>query len=210
MNFDIHKLHYITQGSTPQQHLDHLRRACEAGVSWVQLRLKDQPEAEVLRLAQEAQRYCQTQRVALIINDYPHVARQVGATGVHVGKTDLPVAEVRRIVGPQVVIGATANTYEDIEQHVRQGADYVGLGPYRFTTTKQNLSPILGLEGYRSILQQCQQNGLPIPIVAIGGIEVADVPALRAAGVHGVAVSSLITMAAQPAEVISELYYFLN
>jgi thiamine-phosphate pyrophosphorylase len=117
----------------------------------------------------------------------------------------MTVAAARAITGPGMIVGGTANTLEDLLQHVKDGADYVGLGPYRFTTTKQKLSPILGLEGIAHILQQLAAQGITIPVIAIGGIVQEDVAALITAGVHGVAVSGLITHAADRKEVVKNI-----
>ena len=90
------------------------------------------------------------------------------------------------------------NTFEDIVEADRQGASYIGLGPYRFTETKKNLSPILGLEGYKRIMEQCREAGLKIPIFAIGGIRYEDIAPLMSTGITGIAVSSAITQAPDP------------
>jgi thiamine-phosphate pyrophosphorylase len=118
---------------------------------------------------------------------------------VHLGKQDMAPAEARALLGPQFIIGGTANTFAAIEGLVAAGVDYIGLGPLRFTTTKEKLSPILGLAGYADILGQCRAAGFTTPIVAIGGVALADIPALLATGLHGVAVSGAIGNAADPA-----------
>lgn len=175
-------------------HLQSIEAACQAGVKWVQLRVKDKPIAEVKRLAEEAKAVCHLWGARLIINDYPQIAREVGADGLHLGKEDMPIEQARQLVG-NMLIGQTANTFEDVWRHFLGGAAYVGLGPFAFTTTKQKLSPILGLEGYRQIMQRCREEGINIPIIAIGGIELKNIPAIMQTGVWGVAVSSLLTTA---------------
>ena len=110
----------------------------------------------------------------------------------------MPVDEARKILGNGKIIGGTANTIEDIVRLHKQGADYIGCGPFRFTTTKKKLSPVLGLEGYKSIVQNMRDKGIDLPIVAIGGITVADIPAIMATGVTGIALSGAILGAADP------------
>lgn len=88
----------------------------------------------------------------------------------------MPIAEARQILGKDFIIGGTANTFEDVQMHYQAGADYIGCGPFRFTTTKKNLSPILGLEGYKAIVSQMKTAGINLPIVAIGGITYDDIP----------------------------------
>ncbi|MBS1564045.1 MAG: thiamine phosphate synthase, partial [Bacteroidetes bacterium] len=120
--------------------------------------------------------------------------------GVHIGKEDMPPATARDLLGNEYIIGATANTLEDLIRLSKEPIDYIGLGPYRFTTTKKKLSPILGLEGYRSIFSTlAEENNLP-PIVAIGGIVDDDIPLLGTTGLHGVALSAVISAAADVTE----------
>lgn len=179
-------------------HIDSIRIALEAGCRWIQLRVKNRPEEEVLPIAREAISLCDSYGARLIINDFPLVALAVGSYGLHLGLTDMPVPEARALVGGKMIIGGTANTWEDIVRRVNEGADYVGLGPFRFTNTKQNLSPILGLEGYAPFIERMREAGHSTPIIAIGGITPDDIGKLRAAGVHGVAMSAALVGAADP------------
>lgn len=202
----ISQLHYISQSP----HTDHILAACDAGCQWIQLRIKEALPEQVMPLAEAARKICDRYNASLIINDYPQIAVAVGAAGVHVGKLDMPVAAARAITGSEMIVGGTANTLADILQHVQDGASYVGVGPYRFTTTKKNLSPVLGLAGYQSILSSLKEKGIQIPVIAIGGILLEDIPALLEAGVHGIAVSGLITQAADRSSVVRQIYYQLN
>ncbi|MGL5787819.1 MAG: thiamine phosphate synthase [Bacteroidales bacterium] len=140
-------------------------------------------------LADMLQQTCSGEGVVQIINDNPLVAIEVNADGVHLGKKDMPVKEARELLGYNYIIGGTANTMDDIRQLVADGVDYIGLGPFRFTKTKENLSPVIGLEGYQRILSLCREEGITIPVIAIGGITIDDIPAIMATGVHGVAMS---------------------
>ena len=191
----LERLYFISQQTATKTHLTAIEEALQAGCRLVQLRIKDQPEAAVLEQAKAAKTLCDRYNARLIINDFPHVAKTVDAWGIHVGLQDLPVAEVRAIVGDQMIIGGTANTFEHIQQRVNEGVNYIGLGPFRFTTTKEKLSPVLGLEGYQRIMDQMNNAGMQMPIVAIGGILPEDIAGLKDAGVYGVAVSGAITNA---------------
>jgi thiamine-phosphate pyrophosphorylase len=202
----ISNLHYISQQTAGADHADNIKAACDAGCNWIQLRIKDASPDDIMPAAAAAKKICEAYKAKLIINDYPHIAKAVEAHGVHVGKNDMTVAAAREITGPGFIIGGTANTLADILQHVKDKASYVGLGPYRYTTTKKNLSPILGLEGIAGILQQLKEQGIAIPVVAIGGILLEDIPGLQAAGVHGVAVSGLITSAVNREQVVRNIY----
>lgn len=189
----ISNLHYITTSAKAAE------LACRGGVRWVQLRVKNLPAAEWRQRALDVQAVCRHHGATLLVNDNPALAREIGADGVHLGKADMPPAEARVLLGPKFIIGGTANTFADIEGLVAAGVDYVGLGPFRFTATKEKLSPILGLAGYTEILGQCRAAGFAVPVIGIGGVGLADVAALLATGLHGVAVSGAIGGAADPA-----------
>jgi len=206
----IDKLHYISQKPPNGTHLTAINAALNAGCKWIQLRVKDQPENLTLEYALEARALCEKFGAKLIVNDHPEIALKSGAYGLHLGLQDMPIAEARQIVGNQMIIGGTANTFEHIEQRVAEGADYIGLGPYRFTRTKEKLSPILGLDGYQVILTKVRSAGISTPIIAIGGIEPDDIPLIMQTGVHGVAISGAITHAADAAQTTQYIYQQLH
>jgi thiamine-phosphate diphosphorylase len=188
----LSRLYFITGETDP---LEQIEAACRAGIRLIQLRMKEAPDEEFLVTAREAMKICRVWGSRLIINDRVEVAAAVDADGVHVGKEDLPVREARRILGAGKIVGGTANTAEDIREHYLGGADYIGLGPYRYTTTKKKLSPILGLEGYQRVMPQLEAEGVSVPVFAIGGIGVEDIRGLVEAGVYGVAFSGLLVNA---------------
>jgi thiamine-phosphate pyrophosphorylase len=190
---EISKLHYLTATAQAAE------LACQGGVRWVQLRAKNLPAAEWQQRALATQAVCQHYGATLLINDNPALALAIGADGVHLGQQDMPPAEARALLGPGFIIGGTANTFAHIEALVGAGVDYIGLGPFRFTITKEKLSPLLGLAGYAQVLAQCRAAGFTVPIIGIGGVGLADVAALQAAGLHGVAVAGAIDQAAEPA-----------
>lgn len=190
---EISKLHYISQAAADGSHLSAIEKVLRKGGKWVQLRVKDQPEAVITTLAITANQLCLAYGAKLIVNDYPSIALQANAYGVHLGLDDMPVAEARKILGAQQCIGGTANTFQDILQRVEEGVDYIGLGPFRFTTTKKNLSPVLGLTGYVQLMQQVREAGITVPIIAIGGINLPDLMPLKQTGIYGVALSGLLT-----------------
>ena len=193
--FDVQ---FITHFTASISYPDSARIALEGGCRWVQLRMKDASEEELKNTAIRVQDLCRQYGATFIIDDHVDLVKQIGADGVHLGKLDMPIKEARERLGKGFIIGGTANTFEDIRQHVADGADYIGCGPFRFTTTKQKLSPILGLDGYRSILAQMKEEGLSIPVVGIGGITSEDIPALKAVGLSGIALSGGILKAGNP------------
>lgn len=190
----ISNLHYITQDIEGLSHQELASKACEAGVDWVQLRIKNKPYAECLKIAMETKAICEKHKAKLIINDNVAIAKEINADGVHLGKSDMNPLDARKVLGENSIIGGTANTFEDIVKLSNEGADYVGLGPYRFTKTKENLSPVIGIEGYNKIMNQCKENNILTPIIAIGGINTKDVISIIDTGVDGIAISSAITL----------------
>ncbi|CAL1521213.1 thiamine phosphate synthase [Chitinophaga sp. MM2321] len=206
----ISTLHYISRQTPAAAHTDQIMAACDAGCKWIQLRIKNETPENILPVAAAAKIICDRYKAALIINDYPHIAVAVEAAGTHVGLGDMTVAAARAITGPEMIVGGTANTAADIIQHAAHGASYVGLGPFRFTTTKQQLSPILGLSGYQAIMQKLQQKSITIPVIAIGGILLQDIPALMQTGIHGIAVSGLITQASDKAVLVQHIFEQTN
>ncbi len=175
-----------------------VEKVLQGGCRWVQLRMKDATVAQVMEQGRAVGRLCRSYGATFILDDRVEMVEALGADGVHLGKNDMPVQEARALLGPDKIIGATANSFDDIRMAVAAGADYIGLGPFRFTTTKAKLSPVLGLEGYADIMQKCRLEGINIPIVAIGGILADDMAAIMATGVSGVAVSGAILNAADP------------
>lgn len=194
------ELQFITHYTDRYTYYDSARMALEGGCRWIQLRMKDTPADEVEREARRVQDLCRAYHATFIIDDHVELAKELKAEGVHLGKKDMPVAEARRMLGSGFIIGGTANTFDDIKMHYDAGADYIGCGPFRFTTTKKNLSPILGLEGYRSIVRQMKEADIRLPIVAIGGITFEDIPAILQTGVTGIALSGTILRADNPVE----------
>jgi len=201
----IARLQFLTMDEGPLDHLQQVEAACRAGIRWIQLRMKQAPAGLFLDTAFAARKICADWQATLIINDQVEIAKVVGAHGVHLGKQDVPVEAARCFLGDGCIIGGTANTAEDIREHWRQGADYVGLGPYRYTTTKKKLSPVLGLEGYRRILSELREGCAAVPVVAIGGILADDLAPLLASGVHGIAFSGMFLHAIDKEALIRSL-----
>lgn len=198
----IARLHYITQDLLAQTHSEQANQAIEAGVQWIQFRTKLLRGPALIEQALQIKNACLQCGATLIINDDPVLAKQIGADGVHLGKTDMPIAAARELLGTDFIIGGTANTLEDVTLLVEQGVDYIGLGPFKSTKTKRNLSPVLGVDGLRHV---AERGASEIPIIAIGGIETEDVKAIMEIGMHGIAVASGINQAADPIAA-AELY----
>lgn len=193
-------IQFITHSNERYDHVEGAKLALQGGCRWIQLRMKDAMEIDFLQAAKKIRRLCDEYHATFILDDHVEWVGLTGADGVHLGKNDMPVDEARKMLGRNKIIGGTANTFEDVERLSRQGADYIGCGPFRFTTTKKNLSPVQGLEGYRDITAQMKAHDILLPIVAIGGILHQDIPAIMQTGVTGIAVSGAILNAEDPVE----------
>lgn len=200
------KVQYISQGLTAPEQLANIRAALDAGITWVQLRYKHVGQDAVRALAETVKPYCEQYNAMFIINDWVPVAQAVDADGVHLGLTDSPVKHARDVLGYSRVIGGTANTLEDINQRVAEGCDYIGVGPFRFTSTKEKLSPVVGLAGYKRLIGGLHADAHLVPLYAIGGITVDDADALRRAGLYGICLSGGITGAFDKRETVRLLH----
>lgn len=204
------KLQFITHFNDKYSYLDSARLALEGGCKWIQLRMKNASDEEVEAMAIEMQKMCKKHCATFIIDDRVELVRKIKADGVHLGKNDMPISEARKILGKDFIIGGTANTFEDVLSHYKSGANYIGCGPFRFTTTKEKLSPILGLEGYSGIVNKMKENNIDIPIVAIGGITYNDIPEIMKTGVTGIALSGTIINADSPTEETKRIMNIIN
>lgn len=202
-------IQYISQGDTPQEQLYHIESVLDAGQRWIQFRFKDTLTSIRWKTAEQVKLLCDSYQATLLINDDPDLALALDADGVHLGLQDRSIAEARALL-PHKIIGGTANTLADVKQRLGESCDYIGLGPLRYTPTKKKLSPLLGFEGYQQLLTALTPEEKQIPIVAIGGITLTDVPVLQKLGLSGIAVSSLLHQAQSPQQLIQQLHtYFL-
>jgi thiamine-phosphate pyrophosphorylase len=209
-NKKISRLHYISQETKEISHQECILNALKGGVKWVQLRVKDKTEEQVHAIASEVKTICKEfKNVTLILNDYLSIAKELDFDGIHLGMTDTSTLIARAYLGKDKIIGGTANTLENIIFHYKNGVDYVGIGPYKHTFTKNNLSPIIGIEGYKVLIEQLAKHKINLPLIAIGGIVKEDFKDLSEIGVHGVALASLINLDKNPInkskEIIKEL-----
>lgn len=193
-------IQFITHYTESISFLDSAMYALRGGCKWIQLRMKDVSDEEVRPVAEALLKECRRHGAVMIIDDRVALAKEIGADGVHLGHDDMPIAEARAVLGGKYIIGGTANTLEDVMRIYEGGGDYVGCGPYRFTTTKKKLSPVLGTDGYRRILDGMKAHGIELPVVAIGGIELDDVAILKNTGVAGIAISGAVIRSVSPEE----------
>lgn len=186
----IPKLHYISQGSSPKDHLENIQKACTSGAELVQLHLKNVSEKKLLKLATAAREITSHYQTRLIINADYKIAKDVKADGVHLGQTDICPTIARKHLYTWQSIGGTANTLQECETIIGKAVDYIYLGPFRLATTNDNLTKALGLNGYTAIAEALNTE---TPIIGFGGISTEDVTNILETGVSGIAISTEIT-----------------
>ena len=211
MKSNNYRMQFITHHNEKYSYVDSARIALEGGCRWIQLRMKDTNDTLMKETALIIQKMCKDYGATFIIDDNVSLTKKINADGVHLGKNDMPIAEARKILGDKFIIGGTINSFDDILHHL-QGAtpDYFGCGPFRFTSTKKNLAPILGYEGYKNILTKMRENNINIPLIAIGGICKYDISKLLDCGINGIALSSSILNAENPIIEMNEIMTILN
>lgn len=203
--WELPKTMFITHHNERFDYVSGAMAALDGGIRFIQLRMKDAADEEVMAAARQLRPACDQHGALLTVDDRLHLLETGLFDGVHVGKNDMPVAEAKKITGRRFLLGATCNTAEDMLKAAEDGADYIGLGPFRFTTTKKNLSTILGIEGYRQRMDFMRNHGVHLPVYAIGGITPGDLPKLKETGIHGVALSSVILEASSPKNIINQI-----
>jgi len=199
------KLQYISQGLTSADQMINIQEALDAGCDWIQLRFKNVGEKELYALAEKVKVACQNYKAVFIVNDHVELAKEIDSDGVHLGLEDASIETARRILGNNKIIGGTANTLNDVLKRVAERCDYIGLGPYRMTATKEKLSPVLDIDGYEKIMNELKKRGIDILVYAIGGIELEDVEKLMNTGVDGIAISGMITRHSNKKELVAQL-----
>lgn len=185
-------LQFITNPKSKTPVEDQILAFIEGGGRWVQIRMKDASDEEIKKVVDAVKPKCIETGTFLLLNDRVELAKELNVGGVHLGKEDMPVSKARMILGAAAVIGVTANTFADVTAVSNLDIDYYGLGPFANTETKENLAPILGLQGLRDICYEMEKKEINIPRVAVGGIKLDDVLTVMETGVNGIAVSGAI------------------
>ncbi len=170
-----------------------VREAVAGGVTIVQLRDKDASDDDLTVLARALRAELAPRGVPLIVNDRPVVASAAGADGLHIGQEDGDPCAARLLLGPDAILGLSVTRAAEVATVDAGVVDYVGVGPVFSTATKADAAPPLGIDGFRSVGAM-----LPVPFIAIGGVDIANTGAIMAAGAAGVAVVSAICAADDP------------
>ena len=201
---------FITHKNDKYNYLSGAIEALKGGIRFVQLRMKGASDEEVLQTAKTLREYCDKYAALLTIDDRIDLLQTNLFDGVHLGKNDMPISQAKQITADKYLLGATCNTVQDVQNAIDSGADYLGIGPYRFTTTKTNLSTILGKEGYAKIVAYMRDHNLHTPIYAIGGIEQQDIASLMQTGIYGIALSGVILRSQEAQKTANEIVNLIN
>jgi thiamine-phosphate pyrophosphorylase len=195
----IPSLHFVTQNmAMGRRPWEQAELACRGGATWVSLRTKGMSYTQLLPTAFQTKEVCDHFGAIFIVNDNLLLAKEVKADGVHLGRGDVPIDQARMYLGNAAYIGVTANSFDDIKRAVELGADYIGLGPTRFTKSKAMMSPIIGPAKFLTIKRKCIQFNVDIPLIATGGVSPDDLEIFLDLGMNGIAVSSGINMSQDP------------
>ena len=199
----ISKFHYLTQDLPERSHLEQVQIACQAGANWIQYRCLTKPDDQLIDEISQIAVICDDWGATLIITGHYHLLDRVDVQGVHIEDFDADLIAIRRRIGEEKTLGASATNMQQLLQVERTGvADYCGYGPFAQTTTKPNDRPLLGFEGYRRL----QEHPVNIPVIAIGGIQINDVKPLTETGVYGIAIAAAVNLATDPAAAFKEIY----
>lgn len=196
----IPKLHYISQGNSPKDHLDNIQNACAAGAELVLLNIQNSSEKKYLKIAKQAREITAHFQTRLIINAYIKNAKNLKVDGIHLDTTTLCPTVLRKELYAWQLIGATANTLQDCETFIQKEVDYIYLTPFRVTEDTQ--SAVLGINGFTAIIDALQTE---TPMIGIGGINTTDVKAILETGVSGIAVSNEITQDFNTIKIFNQL-----
>lgn len=183
-------VYFITDPGAPASVPDQVRAAVAAGVGFIQLRDKHASDTEMAALARALQQITRPAGAVLVINDRVQVATEIGADGLHVGQGDGDIAAIRARIGPDMLLGLSIETLEQLGSIPPDSVDYLGVGPLRATATKPDAAQPLGMDGLARIVAAAR-----LPCVAIGGIKPGDAAPIRQAGAVGIAVVSGISRA---------------
>lgn len=203
----IGKLHVLTDTELQSRfsHLELTRLAIRGGADTIQFRQKSGATREMIDIARQLKQLCTEANVTFIVNDRVDVAIAAEADGVHLGQDDFPIPLARELLGESRIIGGSAVTLEEAQKCLAEGADYIGFGPVYPTTSKEDAGPVTGI----GLLKQAVK-AIPLPIIAIGGVNVENTPEVVRAGAHGIAVIAAVCCQENPEEATRVLYQAMH
>ena len=203
----ISKFHYLTQDLAFRSHAQQTEIACKAGANWIQYRCLSKTDEELIAELHQVASICDDWGSTLILTDHYHLLDKVDAQGVHMENMNADFTMIRKLISDEKTLGASANSIEDIKRAQASGVvDYIGCGPFARTNTKPNSYPLLGIGGYKSIVEDMQQEQIDIPVLAVGGVAIGDVENILSTGVYGIAVSAAVNLTEEPGLALKEFY----
>ena len=202
----IEKLHFITHDILQSSHIEQAQVACEAGAKWIQYRCLSKADEELLADINVIAEICDDWGATLIVTNHIHLKGKADIQGFHVEDMDADFVALRNQIGEEFTLGGSANTIENLIRLANEGADYAGFGPFKTTTTKPNNSPLLRINGYTNVMEKLKSENVDLPILAVGGVTLLDIPELLATGIYGIAASSAINQAENMYEAYVDFY----
>jgi thiamine-phosphate pyrophosphorylase len=202
----IEKLHFITHDIPQHSHTEQTQIACEAGAKWIQYRCLSKADDELLIDINAIAEICDDWGATLIVTNHIHLKGKADIQGFHIEDMDADFIALRNLLGEEYTLGGSSNTVENLIRLANEGADYAGFGPFKVTTTKPNNSPLLGIKGYADAIEGIKKTNVDLPILAVGGVTLTDIPQLLATGIYGIAASSAINQADDMYEAYSDFY----
>lgn len=203
----IGRLHVITDTAlqTRFSHLELARMAIAGGADTIQFRQKEGSTRKLIEIAQQLKQICTGMGVTFIVNDRLDVAIASDSDGVHLGQDDFPIPLARELLGESRIIGGSAVTLNEARKCLDEGADYVGFGPVYPTTSKADAGPVAGINLMKEVIDK-----VPLPLIAIGGVNKDNTPEVIRAGAHGIAVISAVCCQQDPEQATRELFRVLK
>ncbi len=207
MKKKIGRLHVLTDTVLQSRfsHLELARMAIRGGADTIQYRQKTGKTREMIEIVRQLKQLCTNSNVTLIVNDRVDVAIAAEADGVHLGQDDFPIPLARKLLGKSRIIGGSAATLEEARTCLADGADYIGFGPVYPTFSKEDAGPVTGIK----LLKQAVET-IPIPIIAIGGVNVENTPEVMRAGARGIAVISAVSCQEDPEQATKALCHAIR
>ena len=205
----IEKLQFITHDIIQHSHIEQTQIACEAGAKWIQYRCLSKADDELLADINSIADICDDWGATLIVTNHIHLKGKADIQGFHIEDMSADFITLRKQIGDEFTLGGSANTTDDIIRLAKEGADYVGVGPFKVTTTKPNDSPLLGIKGYTNAIEILKSQGIDLPILAVGGVTLQDIDPLLATGVYGIAASSAINQSDDMYQTYKDFYNLL-
>ncbi len=206
----IEKLQFITHNILQHTHIEQVQLACEAGAKWIQYRCFTKSDEELLKDIHVISEVCDDWGATLIVTDHIHLKGKADIQGFHIEDMDTDFNALRKVIGEEYTLGGSANTIENLIRLAKEDADYVGFGPFSITTTKPNHAQLIGYKGYEYATEQLDLNNVHIPIIAVGGVNLVDIPSLMETGIYGIAVSSAINQKEDMYQAYRDFYAAIN